>query len=210
MENLHILDTLDKLKYILDLSKKNKGHPNDAESLIRDPAITYLIMRSRLKLPYEVKLNYLYSFARYDLVLPTQVFYEHQNGNPIGRYGDIFIGFEIRSREPIKLITVTQKDQVLWEREFADVFYVSFDESLDGLTIPIISFLFTPFRLSIFGHNGLVSDVSIHTYYSFMDTAERRVVASLPATYPRDQNKTFEEAFCAEFDHAKKMRLQIR
>jgi hypothetical protein len=128
-------------------------------------------------------------------MIPTQTS-KHVNGGEIRQDGDILYGFEIQSQEPITRVAVTLGNRVLWlwvNNHFKDKFSVSLDESLDGLTIPLISFLFFRFHLSAYGNRGILKDVEITMYYSFLDTKERMAIASLPHVYSK--NNTLGAAF---------------
>lgn len=187
MNNMHIMDSKEKLDSLNELAKRN-SRTNTETAFAENPALTYLVLRSHLKLPYEVKLNYLISFERSDLVLPTEIS-KHKNGGEIKQDGDILYGFAVQSKEPIRRVLVTLGKRVLWVKEymhFKDNFNVSLEESLDGLTIPLISFMFFRFNLTVYGNNGILKDVEINLYYSLMDVHERRVIATLPHVYSKD------------------------
>jgi hypothetical protein len=180
MDDAHILDSPRKLEAILDLVEKNGkiGESKKcAEALIRDPALQYLFLQRALSLPYRVNPDYAHTLSRDDLVAPTQIF-PARNSEVLSHYGDVLLGFEVRSREPItRIALVVGGMHAVWSKTFDGMLYVSLEESLDGLTIPFIEFMYSAFQLFVYS-NESTARCSIDLYYSFLHTEDRRMLAT--------------------------------
>jgi hypothetical protein len=122
--------------------------------------------------------KYMQTFSRAELVAPVfTVFTEYTTRRiAIDRAGDVFYGFFLFGDCDIEKVSLLYGEQVMWERSFSSpVRYLHVDETMNKMTLPMVSLWIDYLYLNI--HKGQGS-VSVGLMFANLNPPERTLLCT--------------------------------